>query len=144
MPDRHTIAEASQRLAQHIRRTPTLLLVEGDVPGAGPLALKLEFLQHSGSFKARGAFNRLLTASIPAAGVVAASGGNHGAAVAFAAQRLGVSATIFVPGPTPATKLRRIAAYGATIVQGGGGLRRCTGGISAARGRDGGSQRARI
>ena len=62
-----------------------------------PLNLKLELLQHSGSFKARGAFTNLLTRNVPAAGVVAASGGNHGAAIAYAAQRLGVRARIFVP-----------------------------------------------
>ena len=119
MPDRHTIHEAAVRLAAHVRRTPTLMLGVDEVPGSGPVALKLEFLQHSGSFKARGAFNRLLTAMIPAAGVVAASGGNHGAAVAYAAQRLGHRATIFVPGATPGAKVARIRAYGAEIVQGG-------------------------
>ena len=83
------------------------------------MALKLEFLQHSGSFKARGAFNRLLTAVVPAAGVIAASGGNHGAAVAYAARQLGHAATIFVPGPTPGAKVARIRSYGAEIMQGG-------------------------
>ena len=84
-----------------------------------PVTLKLELLQYTGSFKPRGAFNRLLTAQLPSAGVIAASGGNHGAAVAYAARALNVTAEIFVPTPTPATKTARIASYGARIVQGG-------------------------
>ena len=84
-----------------------------------PVTLKLELLQHAGSFKPRGAFNRLLSASVPAAGVIAASGGNHGAAVAYAARALGARAEIFVPAPTPATKVARIASYGARVVQAG-------------------------
>ena len=82
-----------------------------------PVTLKLELLQHAGSFKPRGAFNRLLSASLPAAGVIAASGGNHGAAVAYAARALGAQAEIFVPEPTPAMKVARIASYGARVVQ---------------------------
>lgn len=82
----------------------------------GPLLLKLEQLQHSGSFKARGAFANLLMRAVPAAGVVAASGGNHGAAVAYAARRLGVTATIFVPTITSPAKAERIRGYGATLV----------------------------
>jgi threonine dehydratase len=116
MLTRHDIQDASLRLAPHIRRTPILKLGD-ELPG--PVTLKLEFLQHSGSFKARGAFNRLLSGPIPLAGVAAASGGNHGAAVAFAAQQLGHSATIFVPAPTPAAKVARIRSYGAAAVQGG-------------------------
>ena len=84
-----------------------------------PVKLKLELLQHTGSFKPRGAFNRLLSARIPQAGVITASGGNHGAAVAFAARALGVKAEIFVPSVTPATKVNRIAGYGAHVIQGG-------------------------
>ena len=84
-----------------------------------PIAMKLEFLQYTGSFKARGAFNRMVSADLPQAGVVAASGGNHGAAVAFAARKLGVPASIYVPAPTPHAKLARIAAYGARVVPGG-------------------------
>ncbi len=113
------VEAATTRLRAHIRRTPLLRLSPGELPGGAPVTLKLEFLQHTGSFKARGAFNRLLTASVPPAGVAAASGGNHGAAVAYAARALGHAATIFVPAPTPQAKLDRIAAYGATIVQGG-------------------------
>jgi threonine dehydratase len=116
MVTRHDILEASRRLAPHIRRTPTLRL-GAELPGQ--VTLKLELLQHSGSFKARGAFNRLLAGPVPAAGVAAASGGNHGAAVAYAAQQLGHPATIFVPEPTPAAKVARIQSYGARVVQGG-------------------------
>jgi threonine dehydratase len=83
---------------------------------AGQLVLKLELLQHSGSFKTRGAFANLLTHEVPAAGVVAASGGNHGAAVSFAARTLGKPATIFVPVVTSQTKRERIAGYGARLV----------------------------
>jgi threonine dehydratase len=114
---RHDIQDASHRLAPHIRRTPILNLRD-DLPGQ--VALKLEFLQHSGSFKARGAFNSLLSNTVPPAGVAAASGGNHGAAVAYAAKKLGHQATIFVPAPTPAAKVSRIRSYGARVVQGGG------------------------
>ena len=84
-----------------------------------PIALKLELLQHSGSFKARGAFSNLLSRAVPEAGVVAASGGNHGAAVAFAARRLGIAATIFVPEISASAKVERIRALGATLVVGG-------------------------
>ena len=81
--------------------------------------LKLEFLQHTGSFKPRGAFANLLTRSAPEAGVVAASGGNHGVAVAYAAMRLGIRATIFVPTVASPAKLERIRGYGAELVVGG-------------------------
>jgi threonine dehydratase len=81
--------------------------------------LKLELMQHSGSFKARGAFANLLLRDVPSTGVVAASGGNHGAAVAYAAQRLGIRASIFVPRITSPAKVDRIRAYGAEIMVGG-------------------------
>lgn len=109
------IDEAAARLRPHVRRTPVITARAGTIE----IAFKLEFLQHSGSFKARGAFNRLLTATPRPAGVVAASGGNHGAAVAYAARELGIEATIFVPEPTPAAKLARIAEYGAEVVRQG-------------------------
>jgi threonine dehydratase len=83
---------------------------------AGPLTLKLEQLQHSGSFKARGAFANLLLRDIPPAGVVAASGGNHGAAVAYAAGVLGIPARIFVPEVSSPAKISRIRGYGADLV----------------------------
>ena len=100
----------------YVRVTPTLR-TSGDEIGAAPfpLTLKLELMQHSGSFKARGAFSNLLTRRVPAAGVVAASGGNHGAAVAFAAHRLGIPAHIFVPTVCSPAKVQRIRDYGATI-----------------------------
>jgi threonine dehydratase len=114
------IAEIERIICPHIRHTPTLRVDMTDF-GLAPRAvdLKLEYLQHSGSFKARGAFTNLLTRSVPGAGVVAASGGNHGAAVAYAAMRLGVPATIFVPGVTSPAKAERIRSYGAALVIGG-------------------------
>jgi len=100
-----------------VRVTPVVEVRGGDFGlGDFPIALKLELLQHSGSFKARGAFANLLTRKIPAAGVVAASGGNHGAAVAYAARRLGVPAKIFVPTVSSPAKVARIRAYGADLV----------------------------
>src|SRR5437879_5723454 len=96
--DRDRIAATERLIRPHIRRTPVMQIDAGDLGLAGaPVALKLEFLQHTGSFKPRGAFANLLTRQAPAAGVAAASGGNHGVAVAYAAQRLGVGARIFVP-----------------------------------------------
>ncbi|TCZ54258.1 threonine/serine dehydratase [Roseicella aquatilis] len=118
-PDRAAIRAAAARIAPHIRRTP-LLRVAGDELGLPcDLTLKLELLQASGSFKPRGAFNRMLSQPLPAAGVIAASGGNHGAAVAHAARRLGVPAEIFVPEITGAAKRARIEGYGARLVVGG-------------------------
>ncbi len=107
---------AAKRIAPHVRRTPVLEVDGADfgVPGAR-LAFKLEFLQHAGSFKTRGAFNQLLTRRIPAVGVVAASGGNHGAAVAYAAMRIGCPATIFVPSVASAAKVEQIRGYGARL-----------------------------
>lgn len=90
--------------------------VDGEGLGVeGPLTFKLEQLQHSGSFKARGAFNRLLSASVGSSGVVAASGGNHGAAVAHAARRLGHRAEIFVPEISSPAKVRFIRESGAVV-----------------------------
>jgi threonine dehydratase len=107
-------------IAPHIRRTP-VIEVDGDDFGISipRLSLKLESLQHAGSFKARGAFTNLLTRKIPEAGVVAASGGNHGAAVAFAAMKLKVPAKIFVPSIASAAKIRQITDYGANLVVAG-------------------------
>lgn len=115
--DRDAIAATERVIRPHVRHTPTIAIDAADF-GLAPLALafKLEFLQHTGSFKPRGAFANLLTRQAPAAGVVAASGGNHGAAVAFAAMRLGIKATIFVPKVTSPAKLDRIRAYGAELV----------------------------
>jgi threonine dehydratase len=115
--DRDRIASAYETIRPHIRRTP-VVEVEGSDFGLNGirLVLKLELLQHSGSFKARGAFANLLLRQIPAAGVVAASGGNHGAAVAFAAMKLKKPARIFVPEVASPTKLERIREYGADLV----------------------------
>lgn len=113
------IHAAYQRIRPHIRRTPVLATERGTFGHDGPVSFKLEFLQHAGSFKARGAFNSLLGAALPAAGVTAASGGNHGAAVAFAARELGIPARIFVPEIASAAKIALIRACGAEIVIGG-------------------------
>ncbi|MDB5077179.1 MAG: threonine/serine dehydratase, partial [Chloroflexi bacterium] len=117
MPLPPEIEAAAHRIAPYVRRTPVIALEPGVLGVAGDLHLKLELLQHSGSFKARGAFNRLLTAETPAAGVIAASGGNHGAAVAYAARRLGYRAEIFVPDVCPEIKVRRLKHYGAIVTQ---------------------------
>jgi threonine dehydratase len=116
MIDRQMVAAAAERISPHVRHTPVL---RSELGLDSPVTLKLELLQHAGSFKPRGAFNRMLNGPLPKAGVIAASGGNHGAAVAYAARALGVTAEIFVPTPTPPAKISRIAAYGARVVQGG-------------------------
>jgi threonine dehydratase len=115
--DRPRIAAIERLIRPHIRRTPVIEIAGGDV-GIAPnrVTLKLELLQYSGSFKARGAFANLLTRQIPACGVAAASGGNHGAAVAFAARALGVPARVFVPAISSPAKMARIRAYGADLV----------------------------
>jgi threonine dehydratase len=122
-------------ISPYVRRTPVIEIDPADLPGpghaspgnaspghAGPgfrLALKLEELQRAGSFKARGAFANMLLRDVPAAGVVAASGGNHGVAVAYAAHRLGVPAKIFVPTISAPAKIARIRSLGASLVVGG-------------------------
>jgi threonine dehydratase len=119
MTSRSEIAAAASRIAGYVRHTPLLHLTGAELGLKFPVTLKLELLQHAGSFKPRGAFNRLLSAALPEAGVIAASGGNHGAAVAYAARALGVQAEIVVPSLTPAMKVARIASYGAHVVQTG-------------------------
>jgi threonine dehydratase len=118
--NRERIAATAGLIAPYIRRTP-VMAVEGADFGLdlGMLQLKLELLQHTGSFKPRGAFANLLLRDIPKAGVVAASGGNHGAAVAYAAMKRGVPAKIFVPRVASPSKIERIRAYGADLVVGG-------------------------
>lgn len=110
------IEAAARRIGAHIRHTPSYEVRPG-------LWFKLELLQHSGSFKARGAFNRILAAAeaggLPQAGVVVASGGNAGLGVAYAAARLGVRAEVFVPVTAPATKVARLRGYGAVVHQHG-------------------------
>jgi len=110
--------QATERVIRpHIRRTP-ILEVDGADFGLDSIKItfKLELFQHAGSFKARGAFTNMLTRNVPAAGVVAASGGNHGVAVAFAAMKLGKPATIFVPSVASKTKLDRIRKSGAELI----------------------------
>jgi threonine dehydratase len=111
------VAQVETQIRQYIRCTPVVSLDRAEFGRpAGPLTLKLEQLQHSGSFKARGAFANLTLRDVPAAGVVAASGGNHGAAVAYAAGVLGIPARIFVPVVSSAAKISRIREYGAHLV----------------------------
>jgi len=115
--DRKKIADIEVLIRPYVRRTPVVEVAPGDFGlSTAQLSFKLEFLQHSGSFKARGAFANLLTREVPAAGVVAASGGNHGAAVAYAARTLGKPARIYVPKVSSPTKIDRIRSYGATLV----------------------------
>jgi threonine dehydratase len=116
--DRDRVRAIERLIRPHIRRTPILEVDPADfgLTGIGRLTFKLECLQHAGSFKARGAFTHLLTRDVPPAGVVAASGGNHGAAVAYAAHKLGVPARIFVPTVSSAAKRRRIEAFGAELI----------------------------
>jgi threonine dehydratase len=117
MITRDAITRAAARIANHVRRTPVVsVTVEGVEL---PVTLKLELLQHAGSFKSRGAFNTLLQASVGAGGVATASGGNHGAAVAYASRQLGHKAKIFVPEISSPAKVARIASYGAEVVQKG-------------------------
>jgi threonine dehydratase len=111
------ISAAAERIADRVRRTPVLEL--GEMNRASAVA-KLELLQHTGSFKPRGAFNKLLSSEVPPAGVIAASGGNFGLAVAYAARETGVPAEIFMPTTSPESKIARVRAQGAgvTIVDG--------------------------
>ncbi len=115
--DRERIAAVEKIIRPHVRRTPVIAVDAADFRlDSISLIFKLEFLQHAGSFKARGAFTHLLTREVPSAGVVAASGGNHGVAVAFAAMKLGVPARIFVPTVASPEKIERIRGYGAELV----------------------------
>lgn len=117
---RKAIADTHALIRGHIRQTPVLAARAEDFAlPAGALSLKLELTQHSGSFKVRGAFANLLLRKVPAAGVAAASGGNHGAAVAYAARQLGHKARIFVPEISSPAKIARIRSYGADLAVGG-------------------------
>jgi threonine dehydratase len=121
---RRRIAANYKIIQPHIRRTPVIeidaadlgLKSSGAFAGNSKITFKLELFQHAGSFKARGAFTNLLTRKVPRAGVVAASGGNHGVAVAFAAMKLGKPAKIFVPSVASDEKKERIREYGAELV----------------------------
>jgi len=109
------IEAAAARIAPHVRRTPVVEAEAGAFGTPGPIVLKLECLQHTGSFKPRGAFNRILSVDVPPAGVIAASGGNHGLAVAYAARALGHRAEIFVPTIAAPIKIERLKALGAVV-----------------------------
>jgi len=104
---------AARTIASYVRRTPVFALESRGFGFNAEIFLKLESLQHAGSFKPRGAFNCILSSKVPAAGVIAASGGNHGAAVAYAAQQLGHKAEIFVPTISSPNKINRLRQYGA-------------------------------
>src|SRR3954465_8824706 len=117
---RERIAATYDIIRPHVRQTPLVAIDSADfgLPSFS-LRLKLEFMQHSGAFKLRGAFANLLTREVPQAGVVAASGGNHGAAVAFAANRMGNKAAVFVPAISSASKIELIRRCGAELHVGG-------------------------
>jgi threonine dehydratase len=116
MPTQAEIRSTYGVIAPYIRKTPIVRLDAADFGlGNFEIVLKLELFQHAGSFKTRGAFTNMLTREIPAAGVVAASGGNHGAAVAYAAHKLGKRARIFVPTISSPAKVNRIRSYGAEL-----------------------------
>ena len=114
-PSRAEIAATARLVEGHVRRTPVIEVERRLVPHRGRLSLKLELLQVSGTFKARGAYATLLSQPVPAAGVVAASGGNFGVAVAYAAHDLGHAATVFVPRTAPPAKADRLRALGADV-----------------------------
>lgn len=118
-PTADDIDTAARRIRGYVRRTPVIELAADDlgISGGARIALKLETLQHTGSFKPRGAFNRILSARVPAAGILAASGGNHAQAVAWAGSRLGHATEIFVPESAPAIKVSRLHRLGARVVQ---------------------------
>ena len=117
MIERTGIAQTERLIRPHIRRTPVIEVDAADFGlAAARISFKLELLQHAGSFKTRGAFANLLTREIPEAGVVAASGGNHGVAVAYASMKLGIPAKIFVPMISSPSKIQRIRDYRAELV----------------------------
>jgi len=117
MISRTEVEAAWGLIRPQVRRTPVIELAAGSLGVTAPLALKLESLQVSGSFKGRGAFHKLLASKVPAAGIVAASGGNHGAAAAYAARALGHKAEIFVPTIAAPAKVARLRSYGAVVHQ---------------------------
>jgi threonine dehydratase len=109
------IEAAAQRISPYIRKTPVFQLNPGEWDNQAQLFLKLEQLQYTGSFKLRGAMNRMLSQPVPEAGVIAASGGNHGVAVAYAAQQLGYPSEIYVPEISSRAKIERLRNYGARV-----------------------------
>jgi threonine dehydratase len=119
MTTKEAIRAAAERIAPFIRTTPVIRWTPASLADSGDLYLKLESLQVTGSFKPRGAVNRLLTADIPSTGVITASGGNHGIAVAYAARKLGTRAEIYIPSIATALKRKMLSDLGATIVVAG-------------------------
>ena len=117
MIGRKDVEVAFSLIRPHVRRTPVIELPKGSLGHRQPMALKLESLQVSGTFKGRGAFHKLLASTVPSAGVIAASGGNHGVAVAYAARALGHKAEIFVPTISSPAKVARLKSYGAVVHQ---------------------------
>ena len=115
MITREEVEAAAARIEGYVRRTPVMRLEAGALGLGADLTLKLELFQHTGSFKPRGTFNRILLAEIPEAGVITASGGNHGQALAHVARVLGIRAEIFVPAGSPPLKAERIRAQGADV-----------------------------
>ncbi len=113
--DRADIRAAYERIAPHVRVTPVLDVGPHALDIDASLSLKLELLQHTGSFKPRGAFSKMLASDVPDAGVIAASGGNFGLAVAYAARTLGHRAEIFVPATSPEAKIERVREQGAEV-----------------------------
>ncbi len=111
----HEIRQAHERIAPHLRATPVITIERGTF-GNAPVSLKLEQTQHTGSFKVRGAFNSILSGKIGASGVVAISGGNHGAAVAYAARQLAIRATVYAPAFAGPVKIGRMRDYGAEVI----------------------------
>ena len=118
-PRRSDIDAAAGRIGQRVRRTPVIRLESGVLGIDGHLSFKLELLQHTGSFKPRGAFNRALSSRVPGSGLIAASGGNHGLAVAHVARVLGLPAEVFVPISSSPVKVNRLRHYGAVVTVGG-------------------------
>lgn len=116
---REKISAAHERIEKFVVRTPCVTLPSGALGTHYKLTLKLEQLQHTGSFKPRGVFNRIADAQIPGAGLIGASGGNHGAALAYAARRLGVPCEVFVPSIASQFKRERLLAYGAKVIEHG-------------------------
>ncbi|WP_433648933.1 threonine/serine dehydratase [Micromonospora zamorensis] len=117
MVNRSDVEAAAALVQGRVRETPVIAVDGADLGVSGQLSLKLELHQHTGSFKPRGAFNRMLQGSLPPAGVIAASGGNHGLAVAYAARSLGVPAEVFVPVTSSPVKVQRLAGLGAQVRQ---------------------------
>lgn len=115
-PTRDDIERAAQLVGDRVRVTPVMRVEADAFDLPEPVVLKLELFQHTGSFKPRGAFNRVLSSQVPRSGLVAASGGNHGLAVAHVADRLGVPATVFVPESSSPVKVARLREFGIDVV----------------------------